>query len=331
MRKALMLLLLVILMGTLGYYFLEGWPLLDGFYMTIITIFTVGFREVRVLTPGGKIFTVFIILGGVGTLIYTFTRLGDMVFGGGMSKYFWRKSMEKRISRLKDHFIVCGHGRMGRTVVERLNEEKVSFVVIENQESEIQATAESENILYIHGDATQEDVLIQAGIKQARALAALLPTDADNLYLTFTAKLINPALFVLAKALEDEGEKKILQIGANKIVSPYKLGGLKIAQGLLRPALVDFIDLIIRRQELSLIMEEIVVPKKAKLAGHSLAESQVRQNANVIVVAIKKPGQEIVFNPSPNIQIQAGDTLLVLGDEVEEKAFEKLYLHESKT
>ncbi len=331
MRKALILIGMVILLGTLGYYFLEGWSLLDGFYMTVITIFTVGFREVRVLTPGGQIFTVFIILCGVVTLTYAFTQLGDMVFGGGVGKFFWRKSMERRICRLKDHYIVCGHGRMGRTVVERLNEEKVPFVVIETKESEIQETAQSENILYIHGDATQEDILIQAGIKRARALAALLPTDADNLYLTFTAKLINPALFVLAKALEDEGEKKILQIGANRIVSPYKLGGLKIAQGMLRPALVDFIDLIIRRQELSLIMEEIVVPKKARLAGHSLAESQIRNNANVIVVAIKKPGQQIIFNPSSNIQIQAGDTLLVMGDEVEEKAFEKLYIRESRT
>ncbi len=324
-----MLILLVIFTGTIGYYFLEGWSLLDGFYMTIITIFTVGFREVQILTPRGQVFTVFIILGGVGTLIYSFTLLGDMVFGGGVSNFIWRKSMERRVSRLKDHYIVCGHGRMGRTVVERLAEEKVPFVVIENQESSIQASDRDENILYIQGDATQEDVLIQAGIKRARALAALLPTDADNLYLTLTAKLINPSLFVLAKALEDEGEKKILQIGANKIVSPYKLGGLKIALGLLRPALVDFLDLIIRRQELSLIMEEIVVPKKARIVGHSLAQSQIRKSANVIVVAIKKPGKNIIFNPSPEIQIQAGDTLLVLGDEVEQKAFEKLFLQES--
>ncbi len=174
-------------------------------------------------------------------------------------------------------------------------------------------------------------MLIQAGLKRARGLAALLPTDADNLYLTLTAKLINPSVFVLAKALEDEAEKKILQIGANKIVSPYKLGGLKIAQGLLRPALVDFMDLIIRRQELSLLMEEIVVPKGAKIAGKSLAQSQIRQKSNVIVVAVKKPGKDITFNPSPEIEIQVGDTLLVLGDEDSEKAFETLFVRGSKT
>ncbi len=331
MRKALFLILVMILIGTVGYYFLEGWPILDGFYMTIITIFTVGFREVQPLTPGGRLFTIVIILGGVGTLIYAFTQLGDLVFGGGMRTLLWRKRMERQISRLRDHYIVCGYGRMGETVVERLHEEGVPFVVVEIQEARLAPLAESRKVLFLVGDATQEDVLIQAGIKRARGLASLLPTDADNLYLTLTAKLINPSVFVLAKALEDEGEKKILQIGANRIVSPYKLGGLKIAQGLLRPALVDFMDLIIRRQELSLLMEEIVVPKGARIAGRSLAQNQIRQKANVIVVAVKKPGQDITFNPLPETEIQVGDTLLVLGDEDSERNFEKLFVQGSKT
>ncbi len=329
MRKALFLILVMILIGTVGYYFLEGWTFLEGFYMTIITIFTVGFREVQPLTPGGQLFTILIILGGVGTLIYAFTQFGDLVFGGGMSAYLWRIKMERRIDRLKDHYIVCGCGRMGETVAGRLREEGVPFVVIEIKEAMLEPLIESRETLFLVGDATQEDVLIKAGIKHARGLAALLPTDADNLYLTLTAKLINPSLFVLAKALEDEGEKKILQIGANRIVSPYKLGGLKIAQGLLRPALVDFMDLIIRRQELSLLMEEIVVPKGARLAGRSLAQSQIRQKANVIVVAVKKPGQDITFNPSPEIEIQVGDTLLVLGDSDSQRTFEKHFVQGS--
>ena len=329
MRKALLLILLVILIGTIGYYVLEGWPFLDGFYMTIITIFTVGFREVQPLTPGGQLFTVVLILAGVGTLIYSFTRLGDIVFGGGMSEFLWRKKMERHISRVRDHYIVCGYGRMGETVVERLSAEGVPFVVIDSQESSLAPLAESGDTLVLVGDATQEDVLLQAGIKHARGLAALLPTDADNLYLTLTAKLINPLLFVLAKALEDEGEKKILQIGANKTVSPYKLGGLKIAQGLLRPTLVDFMDLIIRRQEISLLMEEVMVPKGARIAGGSLVQCRIRQQANIIVVAIKKPGQDITFNPSPETEIQVGDTLLVLGDEASQKTFQDLFIQEA--
>jgi voltage-gated potassium channel len=238
--------------------------------------------------------------------------------------------MERRINHLKDHYIVCGYGRMGETAAERLREEGVPFVVIENHEAIIAPLIESRDTTFLMGDATQEDVLIQAGIKHARGLAALLPTDADNLYLTMTAKLINPSVFVLAKALEDEAEKKILQIGANKVVSPYKLGGLKIAQGLLRPALVDFMDLIIRRKELSLLMEEYVVPKGARIVGRSLAQSQIRQQANVIVVAVKKPGQDITFNPSPETEIQVGDTLLVLGDEDSERTFQRLFVQGSE-
>jgi voltage-gated potassium channel len=178
----------------------------------------------------------------------------------------------------------------------------------------------------LQGDATNEEVLIKAGIKRAKALAALLATDADNLYLVMTVKLINPSLFVLSKVMDEEAERKILQIGANRVVSPYKLSGLKIAQGLIRPTLVDFLDLIIRRSELSLSMEEIIVKKESRIVGRTLAECDVRRKANVIVVAVKKPGKEIVFNPSPSVDLVPGDTLLVLGDNADIDLFEHTYI-----
>ena len=234
--------------------------------------------------------------------------------------------MERQIKHLKDHYIICGFGRMGQTVQARLLEEGVPFVVIENQEEQLERLVKAKNCPYIQGDATQEEILIQAGAKRAKALAALLPSDADNLYLTLTAKLINPSLFVLSKALDEEAEKKILQIGANKVVSPYKLGALKIAQGLMRPALADFMDLIIRRQELSLLMEEIVVPRDSKIVGRTLSQCQIRQKANVIVVAVKKPGEDVVFNPSPDMELSVGDTLLVLGDDADIKQFVKQFM-----
>jgi voltage-gated potassium channel len=329
MWKPIFLIFLVILTGVIGYHFIEEWPFLDSLYMTIITIFTVGFREVRTLSPQGQLFTIFIILGGVGTAIFTFTKLGEIVYEGGIREFWWRKKMKNQLQDLKNHYIVCGHGRMGETVRERLKEEKVPFVVIDNSEEKLTALEEEMDCLYIHGDATQEDVLLKAGIKRAKGLAALLRTDADNLYLTLTAKLINPSLFVLSKAMEEEAERKILQIGANKVVSPYKLSALKIAQGLIRPTLVDFMDLIIRRKELSLVMEEIVVPRSSKIAGRSLSQCQIRQKANVIVVAIKKPGEEIDFNPSPDIDIKVGDTLLALGDEAAINQFEKLFIQKA--
>lgn len=213
-----------------------------------------------------------------------------------------------------------------KTVRERLIDEKLPFVIIDNNEENLEEIRKNDNSLFIEGDATQEEVLIRAGIKKARGLAALLSTDANNLYLVLTVRLINPSIFVLSKALDEEGERKILQIGANKVVSPYKLGGLKIAQGLIRPTLVDFVDLIIRRKELALQMEEFIVKKDSQMLNRNLAECDIRRTANVIVVAIKKPGEDIVFNPSPDATIETGDTLLVLGDKEAINKFQNIYL-----
>lgn len=327
MWRPIVLFLSLVLIGTVGFHFIENLNYLDSLYMTIITIFTVGFREIKEpMSPLGQVFTIFIILGGVGSVLYTFTKIAEIVYEGTVNKIWRRKRMEKKIQRLKDHYIICGHGRMGNTVRERLEEEKLPYVVIDSSDEGLTALKEKKDCLYIEGDATDEDVLIQAGIKRAKALAALLATDADNLYLVMTVKMINPSLFVLSKVMDDEAERKIIQIGANKVVSPYKESGLKIAQGLMRPTLVDFIDLIIRRSELSLLMEEIVVKKDATIVNRTLAECDIRRKANVIVVAIKKPGQAIVFNPSPAMDIETGDTLLVLGNNTDLSLFEKTYM-----
>lgn len=235
--------------------------------------------------------------------------------------------MEKRLRNIKDHYIICGHGRTGRTVRERLMEEGVAFVAIDDNDDKLDCLKDHPDCLYIKGDATQEDVLLAAGIKRAKGLAALLSSDADNLYLSFTAKLLVPSLFILAKATEEAAEKKLLQIGANRIVSPYKFSALKIAQGLLRPTVVDFIDLIIRRQELSLSMEEFIVSKESSLKDRTLAESGIRKEANVIVVANKKRGADIVFNPSSDMKIEVGDSLLVLGDTQAIKIFENSFIN----
>lgn len=320
----------MIIIGVFGYHIIEGWSFLDSFYMTVITIFTVGFREVRTLTPQGQLFTIFIILGGVGTAIFAFTKLGEIIFEGGVREFLRRKKMENKIKNLKDHYIICGHGRMGETVREKLQEENVSFIIIDFKKECLENLKGSNSCPYILGDATQEEVLIKAGIKRAKGIATLLSSDADNLYLTLTAKLINPSLFVLSRVLEDEAEKKILQIGASKVLRPYKESGLKIAQALIRPTLVDFMDLIIRRKEISLVMEELVAKKNAKLVGKSLKDYNIRSTANVIVVAIKKPGEDIEFNPSPDVKIQTGDTLLVMGDKEDLKRFENIYLEAGK-
>ena len=326
MWKPLALIILMMLIGTIGFHVIEGWSFLDCLYMTVITIFTVGFKEVRVLSSQGQMFTIFVILGGAGTAIFAFTRIAEIAFEGGINKFWRRKKMEKKLKNLKDHYIICGHGRMGKIVRERLEEEKLPFVVIDNKEEKLEDLKQTNSCLFIEGDATHENILTKAGIKKAKGLAALLSTDADNLYLVLSAKLINPSLFILSKAMDEEAERKILQIGANKVVSPYKLSGLKIAQGLIRPTLVDFMDLIIRRKELALYMEELVVKKDSKIVNRNLTECDIRRTANVIVVAMKKPGKDIEFNPSPDSKIKTGDILLVLGDKNAVNQFENIYL-----
>jgi voltage-gated potassium channel len=327
MFKPFLLILLMILIGTIGFLIIEHMSLLDSLYMTVITIFTVGFRELKEpMSHAGQIFTIMVIIGGAGTVLFAFTKLAEIVFEGGLQNFFWRRRMERRLEKIKDHFILCGHGRIGRTVKESLKHEGMPYVVIENNPLEIKVLEEESGSLFVEGDATNEEVLNKAGIKRAKALAALLPTDADNLYLVLTVKLINPSLFVLAKVLEEEAEKKILQIGANKIVSPYKLSGHRIAQSMIRPTLVDFMDLIIRRQELALNMEEFVVRKDSQLRGKSLRECAIRSRSNVIVVAIKRPGQNIVFNPPAGDTLDLGDTLLVLGDKDAMQSFEKNFM-----
>jgi voltage-gated potassium channel len=330
MRRPILLFLSLLLIGTIGFRVIENISLLDSLYMTIITVFTVGFREIKEpLSPFGQVFTIFIILGGVGSVLYTFSKLAEIMYEGTINKIWRRRRMEKRIQKLKNHIIICGHGRMGNIVRERLEEEGLPYVVIDKSEEGLSTLRLKQDCLYIEGDATNEDILIKAGIKRARALAALLATDADNLYLVMTVKMIHPSLFVLSKVMEEDAERKILQIGANKAVNPYKLSGLKMAQGLIRPTLVDFIDLIIRRSELSLSMEEIIVKKDSRIVGRTLAECDIRRKANIIVVAIKKPGEEIVFNPSPGVDIGPGDTLLALGDNTDIQLFEKTYIEEA--
>ena len=327
MWRPIVLFLSLILIGTIGFHIIEDLSFLDSVYMTVITVFTVGFREIKEpLSPLGQIFTIFIILGGVGSVLITFTKLAEIVYEGTINKIWRRKKMEKKMQDLRDHYIICGHGRMGDIVRERLEEEKLPFVVIDSKEECLKDLRQRQACLFIQGDATNEEILIQAGIKRAKALAALLPTDADNLYLVMTVKLINPSLFVLSKVMEDEAERKILQIGANKVVNPYKLSGLKIVQGLIRPTLVEFIDLIIRRSELCLAMEEFIVKKNSTLVDKNIAQCDIRRKANVIVVAVKKPGKDIVFNPSPEMTIEAGDLLLVLGNNEDIDQFMKAYI-----
>jgi voltage-gated potassium channel len=308
---ALAAILGVILMGTAGYMAIEGWGILDATYMTIISLTTVGFGEVQPLSQQGKFFTIALILGGVATVTGTITIGTQILLAGQLQKVMGRKKLEKEIKKLHNHYIICGHGRMGKIICHEFARKPVPFVVIEENIEVFKRI--SSGILAIQGNASEESVLLEAGIKKARGLVSVASSDADNVYITLTAIGLRPDLYIVARAGEAGSEQKLLRAGASKVVSPYTIGGTGIANAILRPAVVDFIELVTKREHLELQMEEVLISKGSSLAGKTILEAGVRQRLGIIVVAVKKEEGLMEFNPSSSTGIESGDRLIVLG------------------
>ncbi len=294
---------------------------MDGVYMTVITISTVGFGEVHPLSDAGKAFASLLIMAGLGTAVYTFTSLGQTLLEGELAEALGRRRMKSDLGKLEDHYIVCGNGRVGRTVSTYLDRRNLHFCVIE-----IDPAAEPElrrlHYRYVIGDAAEDENLTLAGLARAKAVFALLPSDADNLYLTLSAKGLNPSVVVVARASGRGAETKLERAGADHVVSPYELVGLRLLQKVLSPTLLEFMDLVIRREHLELIMEEFRVASDSALAGRSIEEARIRSRYGLIIVAIKRPQVPLVFNPGAGEKIGAGDVLVVLGPEDRVKELE---------
>ncbi|MDA2931146.1 potassium channel protein [Acidobacteria bacterium AH-259-O06] len=300
------------IVGTLGFTFIEGWSLLDAFYMTIITISTVGYGETHPLSSQGRLFASFLILTGIGTAVYTFTRLGQVLLEGELQGVLGRKRMKNQVAKLNDHYIICGFGRIGKSVAEGLRAEGYPLCVIENN-NELGADIQASGHLYLMGDATDESVLLAAGIERAKAVLALLASDADNLFLTITVKEVNPLVIVIARASDDKVEPRLKRGGADKVISPYKTACAQVLHAAIRPAVVEFLELATDREHLRLSLEELTVCDQSPLNGRSLAESQIRSRYGVVVVAIKQADGEMVFNPEASHKIAPGDILVVIG------------------
>ena len=315
------LLVLWTLVGTIGFTFIEGWSLFDSFYMTILTISTVGYGEVHPLTGPGRIFTSLLIVLGISTAVYTFTRLGQVVLEGELQGVLGRKRMKKEVAKLKDHYIVCGFGRIGKSVADGLQAEGYPVCVLEN-DHELEGDLQDSGHLYLIGDATDESVLQSAGLDQAKAVLALLASDADNLFLTITAKELSPSVMVIARAFEDKVEPRLKHGGADKVISPYQSACARVLQAAIRPAVVEFLELATHREHMHLGLEEIRVCENSLLSGGSLAEGQVRAHYGVIVVAIKQDDGKMEFNPPASHTIHAGDTLVVIGKGADLKKLE---------
>lgn len=312
----------VISFGTIGYVVIEQWKFFDALYMTIITLTTVGYNEVHSLSRAGRTFSIVLILSGVGTMFYTFGVGAKIVLEGEIRDILGRKRLSKKIESLKNHYIVCGFGRMGSIICKEFMQSKAPFVVIEGN-PDVVATMDAD-YLSLQGDATQDSILKQAGIDKARGLISVLSSDANNLYVVLSARGLNPTLRIVARASEEGAEQKLLRAGADNVVSPYYIGGLRIAHSLIKPAVVDFIEFVTRSEHIELQMEEIKVKESSKLIDRSLDECGMRKDLGVIIVAIKRETGDMEFNPSSKSVIKKGDTLIAMGETQQLKALENL-------
>ena len=313
------LVFLVASFGTAGYMLLEGWNLFDSLYMTVITLASVGFKEIHDLSLFGRIFTIILIIGGVGTVAYALSTGAKIILEGELQEVYGRRRLEKKIKELKNHYIVCGYGRMGKIICRELREKNIKFVIVEKQPELHQ---ENRDLLIFPGDATKDEVLKELGIENAKGLVSVLPTDAENLFVVLSARGLNPHLFIVARAGEEGSENKLVRAGADKVVSPYHIGGLRIAHTVLKPAVVDFIEFATKSGNIDLQMEEVLIKESSELVGKSLDECGIGRELGIIIVAIKKPNGEMKFNPTFKSAIKTGDTLIALGESTKLKNLE---------
>jgi voltage-gated potassium channel len=310
--KRLFILFAILLTGTAGYMIIEGWDLLDALYMTVITITTVGYREVSSVSQAGRVFTILIIFLGIGTIGYILGSVAQAMVDIQVRSIVGRRKLSQKLRSIKNHYLVCGYGRIGKIIGRELLVHRIPMVVIDNS-PEADPVLEDDRIPYIHGDATSEEVLMEAGIDRAKGLVSVVASDADNLFITMSARGLNPALHIIARADEEQTEKKLMRAGANRVVMPYLIGGQKMAHTIIKPAVTDFLEFVVHSKEMGLEMAELLVGEQSKLNGVPLIDSGIRQKLDVIIVAVRPRSGEMKFNPSSQTRIEAGDTLICLG------------------
>jgi voltage-gated potassium channel len=310
-RKGIFGIAVVILFGVLGYRLIEGWNWLDSFYMTVITISTVGIMEVHPLSAAGRIFTTMLIFGGVGVMAYSLSRLAEFLFQRSISNVFGRRSMMKKIAHMKDHTIICGYGRTGSRVVEELQATGTPFVVIDEDE-EMAKRFDAVGIPYIIGDATEEDVLEAAQIGEADSLVAALDSDAEDLYLTLTASGMCSTLRIIARVHDPDSSRKFHKAGARRVVSPISTGANQIAQLITRPAVVDLVELVTKEKSIALQVFEYPIADDSAMLDQTLSEARVRQTLGCMVIAIKHDNGKTTFDPGPDTRLKLNDILVAI-------------------
>jgi len=308
---AFAILMVVFCIGSIGYHLIEDMGFFEGFYMTFITITTIGFAETTTLSNGGRIFTMIIFVMGIGVISYIASQTTQLIFE---SEIFRRRAMKKQLDKMEQHYIVAGYGRIGHRIAEVLREANIPIVVIENRERSIQRVQE-DKLLYVEGDAQDETVLEEAGIDRAKGLICTLSSDRDNVFVTLIARELNPDIFILVRTNQHQNTKKILRAGANKVISPYEIGADRMANVILRPNVDQFMDRILGGTSQDHVFDEVKISEGSELAGKTLAEAEIRQKYFVVIIAIIPESKEkIRFNPGSDDKIFVGDSLIVLGD-----------------
>ncbi|GAB7080409.1 potassium channel family protein [Megalodesulfovibrio paquesii] len=293
------------------YMTYEGWDFWDSFYMTVITLSSVGFQEVRPLSQEARIFTSFLIFGGVGSFAFLAGSAAQLLVEGRINQILGRRRVQKAIDRLENHFIICGYGRIGSIVAREIMREGHPLVVIE-QDPDIVKKLEADNILHLVGDATSDQLLLAAGLTRAKSLITALTQEAANVYVVLTARQLNPEIIIVSRADHESHISRLERAGADRVVLPHTIGGVRMAQSVLRPSVVNFIDMAVQGG-LDLQMEELSISSGSSLVGKNLIESQIRPRFNLIIIGIKHADGEMHFNPSPDAVIKAGDSLLCIG------------------
>ncbi len=318
LRLALAMLSSVFVLGTIGYVIL-GFSLLDAVYQTVTTVATVGFREVRPLDDTGKVFTIVLILIGVGTALYTFSVVLETLFEGHLREHFGRRRMERHIEAMQGHVIVCGWGRVGRAIGEELAAANADVVVIDLDPTRVTEAA----LPAMVGDATEDRVLEEAGLHRARALVAALDSDAGNLFVTLSARSLRPDLFIVARARVDESDEKLRRAGADRVVNPQSIGGARIAAFVLQPHVTEFLDVVMHDRGLQFRLEEVLVRPGSSIAGQTIRDAHLRDRTGALVLALREEDGSFNTNPSPDTTIRAGHVLIAIGTPTELAALER--------
>ena len=317
------LIVFIIILGVTGYMMIEGWNLLDALYMTVETLTTVGYNEVHEMTRMGRIFTILLICIGVAFFLYVAGAVVQFMVEGRIRTILGRRRLDKKIDRLKNHYIICGYGRIGKVLCKMLLRKPFDLVVVE-KDPELIPVMDADKILYVSGDATNEENLLKAGMKRAKGLIAALATDTENVFLVLTARQLNPDLYIIARASSNDSKNKLHAAGANKVELPYDMGAVSMAQRIIRPTVTNFLELAFTHRRKDIQMEEMPVHSSSDLVNVMLKDSGIRQQFNLIIIAIKKLDGNMLFNPSFETVIEGGDTVIAVGQENNLQQLEKI-------